>query len=163
MAATEGGRMKLAEALALRADAIKRIERIRRRAEACARYQEGEEPAENAADLLAEADSVLSRLEDLIGRINKTNAATAFDDEITLTDAIARRDVLRLRHSVLSSVADAAAGDSLRGYRHMRSELRYLAAVPVSDLRAAADDLARQSRDLDVQIQRVNWDADLSD
>jgi hypothetical protein len=154
--------MKLAEALALRSDAMKRVERLRSRAQACARYQEGEEPAERAADLLAEADTVLSRLEDLMGRINKTNAATAFDDEMTLTDAIARRDVLKLRHSVLSSVADAAAGGGCRGFRQMRSELRELAAVPVTELRAAADDVARQCRDLDVQIQRVNWEADLA-
>jgi hypothetical protein len=154
--------MKLAEALALRSDAMKHVERLRRRAEACVRYQEGEEPVESAADLLAEADRVLSRLEELIGRINKTSAMTAFDDEITLTEAIARRDVMRLRQSVLTSVADAAAGDDFRGLWRMRSELRDLAAIPVTELRAAADDLARQCRDLDVQIQRVNWEADLA-
>lgn len=154
--------MKLAEALALRSDAMTHVERLRRRAEACARYQEGEEPAESVADLLAQADRVLSRLEDLIGRINKTSAMTAFDDEITLTEAIARRDVLRLRHSVLDSVADAAAGDGMRVFRRTRSELRDLAAVPVTELRTAADDMARQCRDLDVQIQRVNWQADLA-
>src|SRR5262245_30135911 len=102
--------MKLAEALALRADAQKRFEQLRVRAQASARYQEGEEPAEDAAALLQEAADVLRELEDLIRRINRTNAMTSLDDGVTLTDAIARRDVLRLRHALLSSVADAASG-----------------------------------------------------
>ena len=40
--------MKLAEALALRADATRRIEQLRARIVASARFQEGEEPAEDA-------------------------------------------------------------------------------------------------------------------
>lgn len=38
--------MKLAEALSLRADAVRRIERLRGRIVSNARFQEGEEPAE---------------------------------------------------------------------------------------------------------------------
>jgi hypothetical protein len=52
--------MKLAEALALRSDASKRFEQLRSRAQANARYQEGEAPAEDAAELVAEADRVLA-------------------------------------------------------------------------------------------------------
>ena len=44
--------MKLAEALALRADAAQRAEQLRARVTASARYQEGETPAEDAAALL---------------------------------------------------------------------------------------------------------------
>jgi uncharacterized protein DUF6847 len=156
--------MKLAEALALRSDASKRFDRLRSRAQASARYQEGEGPAENAAELLTEAGGVLDGLEDLIRRINRTDAATALDVHMTLTDAIARRDVLRMRHALFTAVADAAAGrDELRGFRQMRSELRYLTAVPVSELRAAADEMARKHRELDMQIQRANWEAELAD
>ncbi len=155
--------MKLAEALALRSDASKRFERLRSRAQANARYQEGEPPPEDAAELLAEAGRVLDELEDLIRRINRTNAATALDEQMTITDAIARRDVLRLRHSLCTSVADAASGSSGSGIRQMRSELRYLSAVPVSQLRATADEIAREHRELDVRIQRANWEADLAD
>jgi len=156
--------MKLAEALALRSDATKRSEQLRSRARGSARYQEGEEPAEDAAALVAEAGRVLDQLEDLIRRINRTNASVSLDEDSTLTDAIARRDVLRLRHALLTSVADAAAGkDDPGGFRQMRSELRYLTAVPVGELRAVADEIARQYRELDVRIQRVNWEADLAD
>lgn len=155
--------MKLAEALAARADATRRVEQLRARVVDNARYQEGETPAEDAAELLADADRVLDELEVLIRRINRTNAATELS-EATITDALARRDVLRLRHSVISAAADAAAGrDQRGGVRYMRSELMMLSALPVADLRTRADDLARQARVLDTQIQRSNWEVDLLD
>lgn len=155
--------MKLAEALALRADAARRTEELRARITANARYQEGEEPAEDAAALLTEAGHVLTELESLIRRINRTNAATRVDGAGTLTDALARRDVLRLRHGVVSAAANAAAGERQRGFRQLRSELTMIAALPVAALRAEADDLARQLREVDTLIQRTNWEADLLD
>jgi hypothetical protein len=154
--------VKLAEALALRADATRRIEQLRTRIVANARFQEGEEPAEDAQALLAEAGAVLDELEDLIRRINRTNAATRIGPEGTITDALARRDVLRTRHSVVTAAADAAVGRSQAGMgRQLRSELKMLAALPVAQLRAQADDLARQIRELDVRIQQSNWEFDL--
>jgi hypothetical protein len=156
------GGMKLAEALALRADASRRAEQLRARVAGSARYQEGETPAEDAAALLAEAGQVLDELESLIRRINRTNAAAPAGDG-TLTDALARRDVLRLRHSVLTSAADAAAGDGRHGFRQLRSELKMIPALPVADLRRQADEVARQLREVDTLIQRTNWEADLAD
>ncbi|WP_354644280.1 DIP1984 family protein [Kitasatospora camelliae] len=155
--------MKLAEALALRADAARRVEQLRSRIVANARYQEGEEPAEDAGRLLAESAEVLDELESLIRRINRTNAITVVDDGGTLTDALARRDVLRLRHSVVSAAADAAAGRSGGAARQLRSELMMLAALPVAELRARADVLAREIREVDMRIQRANWEVDLLD
>jgi uncharacterized protein DUF6847 len=154
--------VKLAEGLALRADASRRIEQLRTRIVANARFQEGEEPAEDARALLAEAGAALDELEDLIRRINRTNAATRIGPEGTITDALARRDVLRARHSIVTAAADAAAGKSQAGTgRQLRSELKMLAALPVAELRSQADDLARQVRELDVRIQQSNWEFDL--
>ena len=153
--------MKLAEALSLRAAAARRVEQLRTRIVANARFQEGEEPTEDAAALLAEAGAVLNELEDLIRRINKTNAATQIGPEGTITDALARRDVLRIRHSVVTAAADSAAGRG--GGRQLRSELKMLTALPVAQLRSQADDLARQIREIDVSIQKSNWEFDLMD
>jgi hypothetical protein len=156
--------MKLAEALALRADSVRRIEQLRSRIVSNARFQEGEDPAEDAVALLAEAGEVLTEYEVLIRRINRTNAATAIGADGTLTDALARRDTLRLRHSVLTAAADAAAGKNQPGYaRQLRSELKMLSALPVAELRGQADDLARELRELDVRIQRSNWEVELLD
>ena len=154
--------MKLAEALALRADADRRADHLRSRIIANARYQEGEPPSEDAEGLLAEADTVLGDLETLIRRINRTNAAVDLGDG-TLTDALARRDILRMRHSLVSAAADAAAGkEQQRQYgRQLRSELKMLAALPVAQLRRRADTLARDIRALDLRIQRADWEHDL--
>ncbi|MGA6208603.1 DIP1984 family protein [Nocardia testacea] len=156
--------MKLAEALSLRADAVRRIEQLRARIVGNARFQEGEEPAEDAAALLGEAGEVLEEYEALIQRINRTNAATDIGPDGTLTDALARRDALRLRHSVITDAADAAAGKSRGGYtRQLRSELKILSALPVAELRVQADGIAVQLRELDLRIQRANWEVDLLD
>lgn len=153
--------MKLAEALAMRADATRRVERLRTRISDNARFQEGAAPAEDAGALLTEADHALADLETLIRQINRTNAATPLSGG-TMTDALARRDVLRLRHKVLTSAADAAAGREQMGFvRQLRSELVYISALPVSEVRRDADEVAKQLRELDVQIQRTNWEADL--
>ncbi|TDC62064.1 hypothetical protein E1283_34705 [Streptomyces hainanensis] len=158
------GDVKLAEALALRADATRRVEQLRARVAASARYQEGEAPAEDAVSLLAEAGEALEELEILIRRINRTNAVTVIEEGVTLTDALARRDVLRLRHSVVTSAADAAAGRDQRGaVRQLRSELKMLSALPVGELRSQADELARRIREVDMRIQRANWEVDLLD
>ena len=155
--------IKLAEALAQRADAARRVEQLRARIVGSARYQEGETPAEDARQLLVEAGEVLGGLETLIARINRTNATITVGEHETLTDALARRDVLRLRHAVITAAADAATGRDQRGMgvRQLRSELKMLSALPVAELRGQADTLARELRDLDVLIQRTNWEADL--
>lgn len=156
--------MKLAEALSLRATAVRRIEQLRTRIVSNARYQEGEEPAEDAAALLAEVEDVLGEYETLIQRINRTNAATTIGADGTLTDALGRRDALRWRHHVLTTAADAAAGNNQQGYsRQLRSELKMLSALPVADLRAQADQVSRELRELDVRIQQSNWEVDLLD
>ena len=131
--------MKLAEGLALRSDAARRVEQLRTRIAASARYQEGEEPPEDAAALLAEAGVALDDLEGLIRRVNRTNAAAQIGAGETITDALAHRDVLRARHAVVTAAADAAAGRSQGGIgRQLRSELKMLAALPVAQLRAQA-------------------------
>ena len=156
--------MKLAEALSLRANVHRRIGQLQARIASNARYQEGEEPSEDAGALLLEVDEALREFEELIRRVNRTNAATAMEVDGTLTDALARRDVLRLRHQVLTTAADAAAGSNQHAYtRQLRSELKMFSALPVGDLRARADQVARELRELDVQIQRTNWEVDLQD
>jgi hypothetical protein len=154
--------MKLAEALALRADANRRVEQLRSRITSNARYQEGEEPAEDAAELLSRVGEACAELESLIRRINRTNTSARLGAG-TITDAIARRDVLKLRHSVITAAADAAVRDNRGWARQMRSELTYISALPVADLRGQADDVARQIRELDIDIQRTNWEVELLD
>jgi hypothetical protein len=150
--------MKLAEALAERNDCQKRLEEIRDRLERSARIQEGEQPAEDPSELLSETDSIYARLLEFISAINRTNSRTAFDNERTISDAIAERDVLGKRRDFLARVAGSA---NSRWDRYSKSAVRYVITVPVGKLRADADQLAKQYRELDLRIQELNWKAEL--
>jgi hypothetical protein len=154
--------MKLAEALTARADLQRRIEQLRARITANARFQEGEEPSEDASSLIVDAESDLARLRDLIRRINATNARLDLGADGTMTDALATRDVLRLRHSLLADAAASASGNT-QFPRQMRSELRQISALPVAELRANADRVAQELRELDNRIQQANWTNDLEE
>ena len=150
--------MKLAEALAERSDSQKRLEEIRDRLERSARIQEGEEPAEDSGQLLSETDRIYARLLEHISAINRTNSQTAFDNERTISDVIAERDVIGKRRDFLAGVAGSA---NSRWDRYSKSEVRYVMTVPVAKLRADADQLAKRYRDLDLRIQELNWKTEL--
>jgi hypothetical protein len=152
--------MKLGEALTLRSDLQTRMERLRGRLKAAALVQEGEKPTEDPQRLLTEFMSLADQLEDLIVRINRTNLSTQLSSGRTLTDALARRDILTLRQTALRQVADAAAD---RQQRYGLSEIRILATVDIAALRTQADDLARERRELDAEIQETNWQTELAE
>lgn len=149
--------MKLAEALIQRADAQRRIEQLRGRIQRNASVQEGEEPAENPTDLLAEVETTLTELRTLIQQINRTNSATAFDDNRTLTDVLAERDVLMLERSVVSGLIDAA----MPQFRYGRMEIKYESTVNIQEMQQRVDDISRRYRELDSAIQQLNWTVDL--
>ena len=85
--------MKLAEALMERSDLKTRIEQLAARLNENAKVQEGDEPAENPAELLDELNRLYARLERLMTLVNLTNARTLSDGE-PLTALLARRDCL---------------------------------------------------------------------
>ena len=150
--------MKLAEALVLRADVQKRLAQLSMRLQQSALVQEGEQPPEKPADLLVELEQLLEQLNDLIARINRTNLEIRLADGATLTDALARRDVLTQRYSIIDGLATAASN---RVQRYGRAEIRMLSTVDVADLRRQLSEIARQRRELDTAIQAANWNSDL--
>ncbi len=150
--------MKLGEALARRSDLQKRLAQLGVRLRESAVVQEGSEPPERPDDLLAEVDRLADELEGLIGAVNRTNSGTRLPSGVTLTEALARRDVLALRHGVLHQAAEAAAQAQAR---YIRSEIRLVRLVDVAAVRARLDDLARERRELDTEIQAHNWTVDL--
>lgn len=155
--------MLLAEALRERADAQRQIGALRDRIADAARYTEGEAPAEDAAELLAEAEAVVDRLAELLLAINRTNLEATLADGRTVTAALAERDALRSRFGLLKAAADAAAGGRRDMFRLGRQELRTFAALDVTALRGRADDVARQIRQLDLAIEQVNFTTEVDD
>ncbi len=150
--------MKLAEALAERSDCQKRIEDLKKRLSRNARIQEGEQAAEDPSELLKEVDRTFSRLLYLVQAINRTNARTVFDGATTISDAIAEREFVGKKRDMLAQLAEAA---STRQDRYSKSEVKFVASVPVGELQRQADELARQFRELDTRIQELNWETEI--
>lgn len=149
--------MKLAEALQERADLNRRIEQLRYRLSNNVLVQEGEKPAEDPAALLEELEGSLARLEWLIARINLTNCAVKVEGR-SLTELIARRDVLSLRAEAYRRLVEEASQNT---HRATRTEIKILSAVNVPALQRQADDASRELRLLDNTLQATNWTADL--
>lgn len=151
--------MKLATALSERADIQRRLSQLQTRLNNNAKVQEGEEPAEDPKILLKELDALLVRLEWLMGRINLTNSATVSDGK-TMTELLARRDCLSKRLAVMRSFLDNA---SAKVDRYSQKEIRILSAVKVSQLQKQVDDVSKELRELDEQIQSLNWTTELQE
>lgn len=150
--------MKLAEALLLRADIQKKLASLQARAQKYVIVQEGEKPAEDPNELLRQIDAISGELERLVFAINKANIEHGLKSGQSLTGALARRDALVLRHSILQSVADAA---SKPPDRYGVKEIRWVVTVDVAKLRKQVDDLAKQIRELNGEIQEKNWQVDI--
>lgn len=150
--------MKLAEALINRADAEKRIAQLQQRLIRSAKVQEGDEPPENPQTLLNEMTSLISELQALIQNINRTNASTAFNENYTLTDALAERDMLMKERNILAHIIEVAA---VTQPRYGGSEIKFVSTVDIANLQSRVDDLSRRYREIDSTIQQLNWTVDL--
>lgn len=151
--------MKIAEALALRADLQRRLVQLQQRLVKNARIQEGDKPEEDPEELQAELERSAQEITLLIQRINRTNAASRFSTG-TLADALAERDVLKIRYNAYRELANAASTSQARA---TRSEVKFISTVNVATIQRKADDLAREYRELDTRIQQADWLTDLLD
>jgi len=151
--------MKLAEALILRADVQKKIESLRARLKVVVMVQEGEKPIENPKVLLAELTTVLKQSEELVYRINKTNMHTKLSDGTTLTEALAKREVLAKHHSILKDLAEAANPTN----RYGLSEIKTVTTLDIAGLQKQMDKLAKDLREINGSIQEAGWKATLAE
>jgi hypothetical protein len=150
--------MKLAEALIRRKALKDNIEQLKLRLTKAAKVQEGDTPAERPQELLATLEADLQELHAVIMQINRTNLRASLDDGTTLMEAIAKRDILKLRRGILEALANSAL--PLQD-RFTRTELKYVPTVDVAELRKEVDRLAKAYRELDAAIQAANWTVEL--
>ena len=150
--------MRLAEALIERATLQKKFNELQSRICDNATVQEGETPSENPEELVKIAVDVLTKLQTTIQCINRTNSKTKFNDTITLTDAIAMRDALKMEHQLYDKIANNA---TISVTRYSRTEIKNVSVINVAEYRKRADTAAAQFRQLDTQIQEMNWKTDL--
>lgn len=150
--------MKLAEALVRRADSQKKIAQLRQRLERVVKVQEGEAPAEDPTALIAELEQTLAEQTVWVRRINKTNAATPFNEELSISDALAERDRLMQHRKLLADLLEQA---SIKQDRFSRSEVKFERTVDVVQIQARVDALSKAYREMDFRIQEMNWTTDL--
>jgi hypothetical protein len=149
--------MKLAEALIQRVDLQKRLRELEKRLELVTTTQEGDQPAEDPAELLRNIENSYVELEDTICRINRTNCL-AVEEGDALADLLCRRDLLQKKQTLLRRIAQAG---TVTNARHSGREVRFVSTVSVSQLQRQADEYAHFYRDIDTRIQRLNWTVDL--
>ena len=157
---TAEGKMKLAEALVLRADGQKRIEQLQQRLIQNAKVQAGDQPAENPEILQQELEQLAQELVLLIQRINRTNSRTELEAGMSIADALAARDVTKLKSDIYRNLAQAAI---VKQDRQTKSEIKFQSTIQVAEVQRKADQLAKEHRQLDTRVQQANWQTELED
>ncbi len=150
--------MKLAEALIERAELQRQNGELVKRISDNVLVQEGDQPAENPEDLLAQYDKNRERLLYLMRHINLTNQTVPFDEEGSLADAIIRRDNLKARIGTYRGICSSG---TIRVERFSSKELRYVRTMDTKKLQALIDKLSKEYRELDTRLQGINWTVDL--
>lgn len=150
--------MRLAEALIERKNIKNNIDNLRKRLQRAAKVQEGDSPSEDAMELLRVIEGNLEQLRSLIVKINRTNLSATLRDGSNLMEAIAVRDMLALRRSVLEDLAREATPSR---DRFTRTEIKFVPTVDVASIRKEADAIAKDYRELDAAIQAKNWEVEL--
>ena len=145
--------MKLANALAQRADLQRRMAQLASRLMNNAKVQEGERPAEEPAELLAQLEEISRQLEELIRRINLTNTAVRSETGESLTALLARRDCLKMKLGIYREFLQNASDVVPRG---LRTEIRIVSTEQV-------DDMSRDLRLLEETIKSLNWTTELQE
>lgn len=150
--------MKLAEALMLRADYQTKIDKLKSRIINNVKIQEGEEVSEDPQQLMDELEITLTALEKIICRINNTNNITMLNDNITLSSALTKRDIISSKIHSFEYIVNSA---SINQSRISRSEVKFVTTINIRIIQKQIDSLCKEYRELDTKIQEKNWLTDL--
>ena len=93
----------------------------------------------------------------MIYKINMTNSLVDIHG-ISLTELLARRDVLKLKIGMLRNFLNTA---SAKLERYSRTEIKILSTVNVTAMQKDLDALSKELRETDEAIQEANWTNDL--
>jgi len=108
-------------------------------------------------ELFKQYNDGLKQLEELIIRINLTNSKSKVDG-VTLTELIARRDVLKQKIDAYRSVLASASSNTSRA---TRTEIKVLSTINVESFQKDVDRMSKELRELDNKIQEANWKIEL--
>ena len=151
--------MKLAEALRLRKDYLTNILELERRIEDNCKVQEGDDPSEDPEELIELYLQMSDKLKKLISNINLTNAQLMFKfgkctTPQSMTSALAERSELTRKATAIQRFARCGV---ISMDMYSRKEIKYISTISVKKYRSMADEISRDLRCLDVNIQEQNW------
>ena len=148
--------MKLAEALLLRADLLRKIEQLQNRIRPVLIVSDDKQPQEDPAKLMAQLRKTIQDLEALVVKINTTNNVTAVPGYGNLMQALARRDALKMLSEKLRTIRYAAQVNN-SGEKALKT------TIDIKKLQAEMDQTGRDFRTLDSTIQEINWSTIIKD
>ena len=152
----KNNKMKLAEALLLRSDLMKKIEHIQNRIRPVLIVSEDKKPQEDPTKLIAELRTAIQDLEILVIRINKTNNEININGEGSLMEALVKRDSLKMLSEKLRNIRYAAQIDN-SGDANLKT------TIDIKKLQTEMDQTGRAFREIDSKIQELNWLTELKD
>lgn len=155
--------MTLAEALIEKKDLTARIGELQGRYTAAAVIEDGETPDELAEELLYSLVSSFERWEHLTVAINVANNRILVGD-VTMMQCLAHRDSLKSRISHFNSITSNLRQRNTRN-RYIQEtgpKMVVAAGVDVKYFIKLVDDLSKELRVLDTQIQAANWANELT-
>lgn len=147
--------MKLAELLIERSENQKRISVLANRLNTYATVQEGDTAPINVDFALRKLNELFVKQEELIKKINKTNMVTELEPGLTLADAVCKRDIMKNKRGIYSSLFSASA---IQENRYSKKEIKFVNTLDVDMITDVMDDLAKNIRVLDGKIQAKNWE-----
>src|ERR1044071_9780267 len=156
--------MKLAEALLEKKTLTSRIGELQNRYVAAAVIEEGSSPDETPEELLTSLLAAFQRWEELTIAINTTNNLIQVGDK-TMMQVLAHRDSLKTQISHITAIANSIRQRNQvhRIYRHENGPKMVVAeGVDAKRFIKLGDDLSKELRELDLQIQAANWAYELT-
>ena len=152
----KNNKMKLAEALLLRSDLMKKIEHIQNRIRPVLIVSDDKKPQEDPTKLIAELRTAIQDLEILVIRINKTNNEININGEGSLMEALVKRDSLKMLSEKLRNIRYAAQIDN-SGDANLKT------TIDIKKLQTEMDQTGRAFREIDSKIKELNWLTELKD
>ena len=114
-------------------------------------------PQEDPVKLLAQLRKTNQNLESIIVKINKTNNETFIGDGVTVMEALAKRDSLKLLSEKLRTIRQGAQLNNSGPYG------RQMATVDIDALQIEIDQTGRAFREIDSKVQEINWLTELKE
>ena len=110
--------------------------------------------------MLERMETRASEFQKLVTAINRTNISVKDERGRSMTELLAERDALRARQSILTEAyQQATQKEDVYG----RQELRYVPTMDIVGLRKRLEVVNTQLRELNMLVQRLNWEVDLAE